>query len=105
MSKQERFTASLNADLKKRLEEVAENNYRKLNGELNVAVEFYLKYGVSKVVFSSDKDNDDDSDVNTDKPLEIVNDTPSKEVSEGEAVTEEVQAAPTITSKVRGKRI
>lgn len=56
MAKQERFTASLDVELKKKLEEVAESNYRKLNGELNVAVEFYLKYGVSKVEFSAEKE-------------------------------------------------
>ena len=56
MAEQERFTASLDKELKKKLEEVAKSNYRKLNGELNVAVEFYLKYGVTKVEFCESKD-------------------------------------------------
>lgn len=56
MAEQERFSASLDKDLKKKLEEVGEKNFRKLNGELNAAVAFYLKHAVTTVAFVENKE-------------------------------------------------
>lgn len=56
MAEQVRFTASLDKDLKDRLEAIGEKNFRKLNGELNVAVAFYLKHAVTQVSFVEQKE-------------------------------------------------
>lgn len=104
MAEQVRFTASLDSDLKVKLEKVGEKNFRKLNGELNVAVEFYLKYGVSEVSFAKEKDVTPNTVV-VDKPATPPI-TPSQEVSEGQGDPAEVSATPTtVASSVRGRRI
>lgn len=101
---QERFTASLDADLKKRLEEVGQKNFRKLNGELNIAVEFYLKHAVSEISFVAEKDTTS-KEVIMDKPANP-SITPYQEVSERQGDPAEVSATPTtVASSVRGRRI
>lgn len=96
MAEQERFTASLDKDLKKKLEEVAESNYRKLNGELNVAVEFYLKYGVTKVEFSEKKEEIIADKVTISESQEEI----KEEVTE---IKESVPAPPVVEKKNKTK--
>lgn len=39
------FTIRIESEMKKKLEELSVLNYRTLNGEINKALDFYIKYG------------------------------------------------------------
>lgn len=51
----ERFSISISKEMKKQLEQMAKDNFRKLNGEINKALDDYIKRNGASVVIDEPK--------------------------------------------------